>query len=605
MAKHLSEYLDYYQNLDAPGYAVLVAGEWGVGKTHQVRQCIKSDDCYYVSLFGVKDPAEAHAAVYAAYAPKLDKLNKIITSAGGAAENAGGIAAFGGPAANFLSAIIRKNLRPDRTIIFDDLERCCMRLEELMGVVSTYVEILKFRVVIVADEDKLLERYGKFSIAKEKIVGHTLKVTPSTSEAFDAFAGNVGGEANKYIKSIKNEVLDIFDASGCMSLRVLRHVIFDLARLWENLSDTHLKNSAAMSEIIGIFVSCGIEIRLGRIAPGDLKNRAGQRQAYSYQQYAAKGNEVKKSPFILAVERYPTIDLENNILDDQVLGDVYEHGRFDRERIVSSINRSQHFARPEDIPAWKYIIKFDKLDNDTLEKAISTMGRQFEKREVTSTGDMLHMFSLRLMMAQHGILGNDINCVRDECLSYVADLLAEGRMPPRELEWTWCDIFENAYDGYGYWVEPIYMEHFEAIWNEVVAARVKALEAQYPAIVAELLDTLKKDGVEFYRKVCEVPGKQSAYALIPVFTCIDPAHFVDAWLAAPRPAWQWVKSALEARLEPYRANNELASERSWGLRVLQEIKERRDALSGFERLRLERVIPNKLRQLEEVATSLV
>ena len=29
----LKSYLDYYIDLDRPGYAVLVTGDWGVGKT--------------------------------------------------------------------------------------------------------------------------------------------------------------------------------------------------------------------------------------------------------------------------------------------------------------------------------------------------------------------------------------------------------------------------------------------------------------------------------------------------------------------------------------------------------------------------------------------
>lgn len=43
---HLTDYLSYFQTLKSPGYAVLVTGDWGVGKTHQVRQSIPKDGCY-------------------------------------------------------------------------------------------------------------------------------------------------------------------------------------------------------------------------------------------------------------------------------------------------------------------------------------------------------------------------------------------------------------------------------------------------------------------------------------------------------------------------------------------------------------------------------
>ena len=44
--------------------------------------------------------------------------------------------------------------------------------------------------------------------------------------------------------------------------------------------------------------------------------------------------------------------------------------------------------------------------------------------------------------------------------------------------------------------------------------------------------------------------------------------------------------------------NELSSERDWALKVL---KERHDALTGFERLRVDRIISSELRELSEAA----
>ena len=35
---HLIQYLDYYIKLENPGYAVMVTGDWGVGKTYQVKK---------------------------------------------------------------------------------------------------------------------------------------------------------------------------------------------------------------------------------------------------------------------------------------------------------------------------------------------------------------------------------------------------------------------------------------------------------------------------------------------------------------------------------------------------------------------------------------
>lgn len=66
---HLEEYPKHYTSLKAPGYAVLVTGAWGTGKTFQVRACIAEAERIYVSLYGVRSVEQIHAEVFAAAHP--------------------------------------------------------------------------------------------------------------------------------------------------------------------------------------------------------------------------------------------------------------------------------------------------------------------------------------------------------------------------------------------------------------------------------------------------------------------------------------------------------------------------------------------------------
>jgi len=47
----LESYLDYYKSLSNPGYAVLITGAWGVGKTYQVKDALKANEFYYISAW--------------------------------------------------------------------------------------------------------------------------------------------------------------------------------------------------------------------------------------------------------------------------------------------------------------------------------------------------------------------------------------------------------------------------------------------------------------------------------------------------------------------------------------------------------------------------
>lgn len=82
----LYEALKYYCSLDKPGYAVMVTGDWGVGKTHQVKAALARIEAEwphrdpnlnyksaYVSLFGLGTGAEIDAAVVRSFSPAASK----------------------------------------------------------------------------------------------------------------------------------------------------------------------------------------------------------------------------------------------------------------------------------------------------------------------------------------------------------------------------------------------------------------------------------------------------------------------------------------------------------------------------------------------------
>lgn len=602
MTSVLADYLRYYESVSKPGYAILVTGEWGVGKTHQVKKCLKEKNPIYVSIFGMKSQDEVNGAVYAEYAPLIAKAQKATLDTSEATRYVGGLPALASLPLAFLAAQLKGEVKEDRIIVFDDLERSSMSLDEIMGLVSSYAENRGFRVVLIADEEKLREKFPDYPKAKEKIIGHTVKVVPEASSAFDSFALELGSAEQSLIVAQRSTILDIFATSGCNSLRVLRHTVFDLGRLLASMTTDQRENNAALNEITSIFTAFSIEIRSGRISLADLRGRVGRRVVASMRQSTnASGAGPKEEilPFIVACDRYLPIDLESPILSDQVLEDALGRGVFSADLISESVGRSAYFMRMIDIPAWKRVMSFDELDDESLSEAVGALERQFENREVTSSGEMLQIFALRMMMAANDISGRTVTQISAECLAYIDELASAGSLELPDQQFGWRDRLDSAFEGYGYWVEDGYKAEFREIFSRLSNRRREALENTFPNIVAELMHDLSVDADRFYRKVCEAPGRNSPYAYLPIMTAIDPNEFVDAWLGSPRKGRHLVTWALERRLEPHRVQHELAAERSWALEVLRVIGERRDALTGFERLRVQRLIPHKLEALRE------
>lgn len=595
MTSHLRKYLDYYNKLNAPEYAVLVTGPWGIGKTYQVRHFLSESQHYYVSLFGMKSTEEVHGAVIAAVAPNVEKVRRGVRELGRAAEKLGGWFSLGASASTLANALLRKQLVPDRTLVFDDMERSGLPSIEIMGVLNTYLYQHKFRVVAIAHDEKLVE---DFKIIKEKVFGQTIKVEPQVEDAFDNFLSLVNGvHIADFVDGCRDLVLQAFRESGATSLRVLRHLIEDLARLRKALTSDHLANPEAVRELVGLFCALNIEVRTGNLNAEDLKNRANAVLRYTLRIQRKKDEEVAKPPFLIAAERHASTNLESQILSDAVINKMFVEGLYNKIEIQNSIDNSQHFAKVEEMAPWKIVVKFDEIDDPVVEAASARMHQQFERREITDSGEMLHVFALRMMMAQHGLLEERLEDVRDQCIDYIDELLHGGQLPARGLEWRWYEGFERAYDGHVYWLTAETEPYFDKVRNHLIKAREKALECRFPAIAEELLVLVESDGQRFFEQVCETRGGENPYALIPVLAAIPPPDFVETWLGSANSNWKWISWALKDRYTVHRS--ELSRERDWVIQVIRLLEKEANQAHGFRSLRIRRVIPDDLRELAD------
>lgn len=597
MNKHLSSYISYYKQLEKPGFALLVVGPWGIGKTHQVQQLLKKDERYFVSLFGLASTEELNAEIFSQYAPRTGAATKIFSGLAEAAKNVGGMPALTNVPAQWATSFLRRAVSPDKILVLDDLERCNISMEEIFGAVSSYLDS-GFRVILITDEEKFAEKNsGKYWAAKEKTIGHTAAVQPMVEQAFSYFCSHESLKSRKFIEDRKSVIVGTYHEAGCKTLRVLKHLVFDVDRLQQCLEEAHKEDRDTLNEVVGVFCAFDIEYRLGRLSVIEMKNRKGARMEFEFKQHANK-EEVEVPKFIQATNRYKAIDLESQFFSDDVLAEIFGLGIFDEVKIRYCLNNSVRFAKVEDLPHWKRIMEFDETDDADVKKAVQEMEEDFKNRTIVETGDLLQIFGLKFMMVNRGIVAGDLQNTKNECISYIDEVLQAGKLPPRELNWDWKDAFADAYDGYGYWVETEYRVFFDEVKKYLLDAREKSLEQRFEDIEKELFDAMQ-DGQIFYRLICHTAGGDNPYALIPVLASIKPENFVDAWFSVPKRNWLSISRALKDRFDYHRVENELSTEKAWALKVVEELDSRSEALSGFSKQRVKRLIPDRLRGFAE------
>ena len=596
MSTHLEEYLKYYQTLKNPNYAVLITGEWGAGKTHQVKQAISDSERYYVSLFGVQTVEQLHAEVFAVASPKLAKIGKVVDGASDKVASFGGLFAIAGATPSVFNAVFRRDVKPDRTLVFDDLERSDIPLKDVLGAINSYIEQHGFRVVVLAHDEEMTL---KFQNMKEKIFGQTIKVNPQTGDAFEYFLGKIKKDRTKrLVEDNRDEILAVFHASEVKSLRILRHVIEDLERLADTLLDEHINNLEAMAELVPLFVAFDIETRFGRIDGKALKNRQGVSMSYYMRAHGKTDDALPEKPsLMLADERYANIELENNLLSDDVLWSMFIEGSYPVKAIHKLLNNSTHFMKPQSVEPWRVVIKFDQLDDDVVNEAVARMEQQIADRSVTVSGEILHIFSLKLMMAEYQIQNRTMEEVVDEAICYINDLRTIGCLPPLMTDLGWMDSFDQSFDGQGYWVTESAKPHFKVILDHLVATRRLAFVDQIPTIIESLLVMVRTDSKQFFEQVSPTNNGENPYARIPLLHHMSPEQFVSDWLNSPNENWRNNYYALENRYSHGALKRELVDEQEWAFEVYQTLTRYADEAKGFRSPRIRRVIPKILLEL--------
>ncbi|WP_275782669.1 hypothetical protein [Pararhizobium gei] len=585
----IEDYLSYYIGLDAPGYAVLVTGDWGSGKTFQVRRVLPDTHAYYVSLFGLNSAEEVETLVFSKMFPKASAVKKIADKVGTlnvAAPNVGTLG-IAGLATLITNSFIKEEVDTSKPIVFDDLERSPVDKARLLGVINRYVEHHGCRVIVIAHDDKLV---GEFNDAKEKVFGQTLRVKPDVAAAFSRFLAEFSAaRGTKFIDDLNGDIFAVFEQSGAKSLRLLRHLVEDTGRLIFSLEDRHREHIAATTEIVRLFAALALEVRMNRLQKEDLVNR--ELAIYSHG-YVLPGQDPATRvtpPIVLSNDRYSLVKLTSTVLEDSVLQDMLFAGRYDQADIRASVDRSRYFFTGTSEP-WQRVINFGFAEDDVVDEALHQMNEQFDRRQVIDSGDMLHIFALRLMMAENGVVGISIEDTVSECKAYIDDLLAAGRLPPRTRGPRWFDDFRSAYRGIGYWVTNERRADFSEIFNHLLQSRVRASEISFPDIVPDLLETVRTNGLTFFERVCHTNHAQLEFDDIPVLAAIPPEEFVTAFVASPKAGWHWICSALKERNRAIAHYPSLHAEGDWLIRVIDLLAVEATGMRGLARVRLLRAI---------------
>src|SRR5665647_1438935 len=433
MNEHIIEYLNYYIDLDNPQYAVLLKGNWGCGKTffikNQKENWIDSKEekevikihPIYISLNGIENiktvndkiRAEINPFLYSKGMQIAKKVFKGLLRSTAKIdfnfdddENSDGNISFNVDALGILENR-SDSISGKRILIFDDIERCKIPTDEIFGFINHFVEHSKCKVILVADEEKIKDKYEKDKIDsgvsykdfKEKLIGQTFEVKSDIENAILHFIDESQRlKSNQDIAAYKDLIKSLFIASNLENLRVLKQSLLDFNRFtsfFENSITTHNNYKEFIKNLLSYFIIVYVE------------HKTGNEKISNFQAYHFLDKEKEESSKIEG--KYNPILSENNILYSastiqiSMLIDYIENGYLDPIKLNTEL-KSNAFFRQDIEQEWEKLWGWRFLNDKEFKKLRMSVWTTFYKGDIKDTTVLLHISGILINLVNNGLL---------------------------------------------------------------------------------------------------------------------------------------------------------------------------------------------------------
>ena len=279
--KHIEEYLDYYfdgkKNFE---YAVLLNGAWGSGKTWFIKKYIerqesKGKKVAYISLNGLSKTSDIDDEIFRCIHPKLaSKGAKILGKVAKGALKVAFRFDWDGDSKHDgqISTSIPNIVLPDYLkitakfiLVFDDLERCELKKEEILGYINYFVEQEGIKTLIVSNEEEIKDN-EEYARKKEKLIGATFSYTEDQDLAIQSILNEVNfEELKRLLNTHLGLIKQTFNQVGYKNLRSFKQAIFDFERFYKKEYFVTKENfdSDIFEKILKAFLILSLENKKG------------------------------------------------------------------------------------------------------------------------------------------------------------------------------------------------------------------------------------------------------------------------------------------------------------------------------------------------------
>jgi hypothetical protein len=532
---HIKEYLNYYCDLSkAPEFAVLLKGQWGSGKTwfiekYQKETATSQKRYLYISLYGVTSFSEIEDLFF-------QQLHPILSSPG--------MAITGKIAKGILKGSLKIDLDRDakddgtwspqindinlpkylkntdkHILIFDDLERCNISIESLLGYINYFVEHKRLKVILIANEDELLNNSAdmreKYARIKEKLIGRILCLSPELHHALEDFTENSENQRLKtFLLENRQLIEDLYKRADYENLRNLRKVILDFERIYNNLPQKAKDSDELLKDTLKYLIIFSIEIDRGKMRSGEisyLKNEYiglggitisiplnGQKKNEAMEKETKEDENIQE-----IVRRYRSYLPQLIFPSSSWWYMFFDKGISDKQELEQSISTSLYFLN-EETPDWLKLWHFYQIEDDReFEETLNRAESAYLSREYREFSIFKHVTGILFKLSDIGLYSKKKTEILEDAKSYVDHLIKLRQIDISHS--SFINSYRNVYTS-DYWENLVFhgyeLDEFKEFCDYVDKARSSARINSLPSVATSLLEVMESDPNKFYDMIC-------------------------------------------------------------------------------------------------------
>lgn len=609
--KHIEDYLDYYRKLSpSPKFAILLKGAWGSGKTwfiNQYRNKIEKENKkhLYVSLYGISKFSEIEDSLFQQLHPVQSSKEFLLAGKvlkgllKGALKidlnNDGkddGTWSLSVPDINFPKEFKDSNFS---ILIFDDLERCCINIELVLGYINSFVESQDLKIVIIANEDEINNKDNNYKRIKEKLIGKTFEIFPDYESTLNDFLSQINDkqiQAKKILQDNDNIdfILNLFKKAENKNLRILNQIILDFVRIFEKLPQNIQEKSGAIQEILQLLVIFSIEISIGKLNSKEIADINQKlidefvflRPRNSQNSTEATENIPLNIPFTDMFSKYKIESLSSNEWFPNL---VWWQNFFDKgiieQKILEEIIPTSKYFQYENTPNWVKLWYYSKLSDKDFKEILDRVNSEYSDKKCDDIGVIKHITGLFLMFSEAKVYEKKKTDILNGAKSYIDNLKFSGK-----LDISYCDDAFGGYMGRAFMSKdsPEFQEFDNYIRQSQEEVRIKNM----PDKANELMELMLKDITGFRAWICIDSIRydiHEKYYDFPIFDYLPAEKFLEKFLSLSNEDKYFIFSSLKERYNKNGITEKLVSELDF-LKKLQElllaeVEQKQGEISGY------------------------